>query len=83
MLTLLPKDQDFVELWHHILKRSREGRSLFARPPPTDGPSEHSLYEVELIERWAQGSLLVIGTVDTKGWLVSTGKAGQLSVQIQ
>ena len=33
----------------------REGN--FSQPSLTDGPSEYSLYEVELIERWAQVSL--------------------------
>ena len=57
----------------------REGGHI-SQPSPTDGPSKYSLYEVELIERWAQGSLQSLGTVDTKGVLVSTGNAGLLSV---
>ena len=46
-----------------------EGASLFRDSTLTDDPSKYSVYEVELIERWAQGSLLILGDAGTVGCL--------------
>ena len=44
-------------------------RHFFRDSTLTDDPSKYSVYEVELIERWAQGSVLILGDAGTVGCL--------------